>query len=195
MDGIVSLLAEPFYEQVAQLWAELERRFGLRGIYRTPYPHFSYHVATHYDWDGLTAVLQTLVQETAVLPITMTGLGVFTGAEPVLYMPVVRTAVLSQLHERVWMAVEPVSSGTQAYYSPDNWLPHITLAQHDLTPENLPVVTQWLNSQSLTWQMAVDNVSLIALREGKQVLDGRYPLQARSNWRASSFCLDDIVVR
>ena len=147
MNGIVALLESDFYERVEQLWAELSRRFGLQGIYQTPYPHFSYHVSTKYDVERVTAVLQQLAGETAVFTITTSGLGIFTGAKPVLYVPVVRTAVLSQLHERVWTAVQPASRGTQFYYSPDNWLPHITLAQHDLTPENLPAVTQWVTPE------------------------------------------------
>ena len=176
MNGIVSLLDREFYEWVGQLWLELRWRFGLQGIYQTPYPHFSYHVSTDYDLGRLSAVLPQLAQETAVFSVSTSGLGVFTGAQPVLYIPVVRTAELSQFHERVWTAVEPFSQGTLAYYSPDNWLPHITLAQHDLTPENLPEVTQWLNEQNLAWQMRVDNLSLIVLREGKQELDGCFAL-------------------
>lgn len=106
-------------------------------------------------------------------------MGIFTGPDPVLYIPVVRTAELSQLHQRLWTAVEPTSSGTQTYYSPANWLPHITLAQHDLTPENLPIITQWLNEQSLTWQIAIDNLSLIVDRYGKQELHSRHQLARR----------------
>ena len=138
MNGIVSLLDDHHYEQVERLWTKIGNHFGLRGIYRTPYPHFSYHVANDYDWGRLPSVLQEIARETAVFPITTSGLGIFTGLNPVLYIPVVRTAALSLLHERVWTAVSPASNNSQTYYSPTNWLPHITLAQHDLTPENLP---------------------------------------------------------
>ena len=44
MHGIVSLLDQPHYDQVEKLWVEIERRFGIKGIFVTPYPHFSYHV-------------------------------------------------------------------------------------------------------------------------------------------------------
>lgn len=176
MHGVVSLLDNRHYAQVEQLWAEIVSRFGLRGICKTPYPHFSYHVSTNYDLERLQSVLAGVARETAVFSITTGGLGIFTGPSPVLYIPIVRTAALSQLHERVWTAVESVSSGTQIYYSPANWLPHITLAQHDLTPENLPLIVRWLNQQSLNWQVTIDNLSLIIDTEGKQELNGRYQL-------------------
>jgi len=52
--AVVSLLDQSHYEKVEALWSELASRFGLRGIYRTPYPHFSYHVAAGYDVDRLS---------------------------------------------------------------------------------------------------------------------------------------------
>lgn len=176
MHGVVSLLDEQSYEQVERLWAELERRFGLRGIYRTPYPHFSYHVATDYDLERLPSVLEGIAGETAVFSISTSSLGVFTGANPVLYIPVVRAGALGHLHEQVWTAVEPISSGAQVYYSPANWLPHITLAQHDVTVKNLASVVEWLNAQHLNWQVSIDNLSLIVNRDGQQELYGRYRL-------------------
>jgi|GEM_PF-2442734 hypothetical protein len=53
MHAIVSLLDNTYYERVEQLWAELKRKFGVQGVYATPYPHFSYHIASHYDLDKL----------------------------------------------------------------------------------------------------------------------------------------------
>ncbi len=42
MHGVVSLLDCHYSQVVEDLWAELERRFGVDGVYVTPYPHFSY---------------------------------------------------------------------------------------------------------------------------------------------------------
>ncbi len=40
MHGLVSLLPEPHYTRVENIWQELETRFGLSGIQVTPYPPF-----------------------------------------------------------------------------------------------------------------------------------------------------------
>jgi 2'-5' RNA ligase len=176
MHGIVSLLDDAHYERVEQLWADLAIRFGLRGIYGTPYPHFSYHVAVGYDLTRLEPVLQAVAEATTVFTLNTSGIGMFNGDNPVLYMPVVRTAVLSELHERVWTAVAPHSSGAQDYYSADNWMPHITLAHHDLTPDNLAPIVAWLNQQNLTWQVTINNLSLIFDDSEKQTLHWRFEL-------------------
>jgi hypothetical protein len=49
MHGIGSLLDDKHYQLVENLWAGLEREFVVRGVYITPYPHFSYQIAQHYN--------------------------------------------------------------------------------------------------------------------------------------------------
>jgi hypothetical protein len=61
MHGVVSLLDHKHYQLTEKLWHELEREVGLRGVYITPFPHFSYHVACGYD----VATLEPILQHTA----------------------------------------------------------------------------------------------------------------------------------
>ncbi|HEX6385194.1 MAG TPA: 2'-5' RNA ligase family protein, partial [Anaerolineae bacterium] len=129
MHGVVTILDEAHYERVEALWADLKREFGVGNANVVHYPHFSYHVAGDYDLDRLAAALEAIARETAAFTVKASGLGIFTGPEPVLYVPVVRSAALTALHQRVWTAVEHASRDSIAYYAPDLWLPHITLGQ------------------------------------------------------------------
>lgn len=161
MHGVVSILDEAHYERVEALWAELKREFGVGSARVVHYPHFSYHVAVGYDLGRLTAALETIAGKTAAFTIKATGLGIFTGSEPVLYVPIVRSAALTTLHKQVWTAIEPASRESIAYYEPDLWLPHITLSQGDIDLANLGAIVQWLNEQSLNWDIPVTNLSVI----------------------------------
>ena len=64
MQGIVSLLDGEERERVEQLWEELRRDFGVRGIHAKRFPHFSYHVAEEYDPTRLRPALQELAGAT-----------------------------------------------------------------------------------------------------------------------------------
>ena len=174
MNGVVSLLDEVHDQKVRRLWAELERRFGLTGIQVTPYPHFSYHVAAAYDQPALLALLAQFAREAAVFTVRATGLGIFTGEEPVVYIPVTRTAVLTQLHQSLWPQIEPLSQGSVGYYEPQQWLPHITLGHADITGENIGPIISWLNGQALNWHITVDNLGLISDESGAQTLQTRF---------------------
>src|SRR5437764_1394983 len=115
MDGVGSFLDDTHYRLVEDLWAELEQRFGVRGVYVTPYPHFSYHVADHYDLTVLEPTLRRIAQGAPPFVVRTTGLGIFTGSSPVLYVPVVRDPVLTEFQRRLWQAVEPAGVDSVAY--------------------------------------------------------------------------------
>ena len=119
MHGIVSLLDSDHNQQVEELWVELERRFSVRGVYITPYPHFSYHVAQDYDLDKTESVLERITSNITTFKVRTSGLGIFTGASPVQYLPVVRSLELTQLHQELWEQISTASSGIVEYYHPD----------------------------------------------------------------------------
>ena len=186
MNGVVSLLDDKHYQLVEDLWLALKRQFGVEQIYKTPYPHFSYHVSPHYEQAQLIPLLQAFAQQTAVFTIRTTGLGIFTGSHPVVYIPVVRTPSLTALHQTLWTQVETTSQQSIVYYEPKQWLPHITLAHGDIGPDTLSSMLSWLNQQTLDWEITIDNVSLIRDTGNKQVVYGRYPFQSSKNRMGST---------
>jgi 2'-5' RNA ligase len=88
-------------------------------------------------------------------------LGFFTGPNPIVFIPVVRTTELSAFHQQIWERIEPLATDINPYYAPDKWTPHITLAYSDVTPENIACTMQKLTFQTYNWEIAVDNVSFI----------------------------------
>ena len=161
MNGIVSLLDDKHYELVENLWAELERKFGLKGVYITPFPHFSYQVAEHYEVELLESVLQRFALKSAKFKVKTTGLGIFTGVQPVLFIPVVRGPEITRFHRTLWLEISAIGSGIVAYYSAENWLPHITLAHGDIHPDNLPEIVRFLSKREFNWEITVNNLSFI----------------------------------
>ncbi len=171
MEGIVSLLDDAHYKLTEQLWAELAQQFGVNGVTVTPYPHFSYHVAPGYAPDeAVDAALAELARATTPFTVSTSGLGLFTGASPVLYVPVVRTAALSKFHQRVWEALEGLCFDPLAYYQSEHWLPHITIGFGDLRPDKLAAIVPFLSQHDFSWAMTIDNLAFFADRgEGQKV--------------------------
>ena len=174
MNGVVSLLDSAHDHAVRNLWAELAERLGLAGIAITPYPHFSYHVAQAYDDMQLDVALRDVARRTEPFRVQTTGLGVFTGELPVLYLPVVRTRELSSLHGELWKAISPLASGAVSYYRPATWMPHITLAHGDLTAARLPDVISLLGSRMFDWEISIDNFATLYAAGPKHELRRRY---------------------
>jgi 2'-5' RNA ligase superfamily protein len=176
MHGIVSLLDNDYNRLVEELWAELEREFSVHGVYVTPYPHFSYHVAKDYDVDKIEPVLQRITSDITTFKVRTSGLGVFTGNSPVLYIPVARSLELTQLHEELWQEVATASSGVQQYYHPGQWMPHITIGFGDISKDNLSQIIPFLAERNFSWEITVDNIALIYDTGIKQELKSRFDI-------------------
>lgn len=167
MHGLVSLLPEPYYHQVEDIWTELESEHGLRGIRVTPYPHFSWQIAAQYPFDALQSAMQAIAADTSPLQVRTTGLGIFTGEQPVLYIQVVRSPEITALHQNIWQAMQHVAHDLSPYYGPDFWMPHISLAYADLDAANIGPVMQRLAFRTYNWQMTIDNIAFIYEPDGQ----------------------------
>ena len=161
MHGVVSLLDDEHYALIEHLWDELETELGVRGLYNTPLPHFSYHVAERYDVDLLESVLPRLASNYPPFRVRTAGLGIFSGDHPVLYVAVVRSPALTALHRTLWQELAGASAGAVEYYHPEQWMPHITLADGHVLKDHLPDVARLLSARAFDWEIEVDNLALI----------------------------------
>lgn len=162
MDGIAACLDTAHTALVRDLWDELSRSFSIDALLRkTPIPHFSFHVAERYDQAQIESVLHQFAELQKPFQVRATGLGLFTGERPVLYIPIVRSLELSQIQASLWPHLTECAVGTSNHYHPERWLPHITLAHGDLSPENLPRVIQHWIGRSFDWSITINNISFI----------------------------------
>lgn len=176
MNGIVSLLDAHHYSHVEALWGELAARFGLRGVYVTPYPHFSYQVAPQYDWERLEPRLKRAAARLKPFTVRSSGLGVFTGAQPVLYVPLARSPSLQAAHRVIWEEVTPAATAPLPYYEADQWMPHITIGFGDVDAETLGQIVRLLGERDFSWEISVDNLAFIHNTGAQQVLRWQLPL-------------------
>ena len=181
MDGVVSLLDTQHTRIVESLWVELENEFGLSSRYVPRIAHFSYQIAETYNVKRLGAALEQFALGQRPFCVRTTGLALFTGASPVLYIPVVRNPELTRLHTALWQAIEDTGTGVSEHYHPDQWMPHITLAQGDLSSDNLPQIVRQLSGRNFAWEIAVNNVAFIAHRGDEYRLKLRFGFGTREN--------------
>ncbi len=173
-NAVISLLDREHYARVEELWAALQKKFGLNGIYATPFPHFTFQVVEHYDLEQLGPILQDFAEKQTSFKVKTGGLGIFNGPQPIVYIPLTRTLELSQLHAALWGTLSKTATGVNPYYQNEVWLPHISLCFDDLTPELLPEVINWLNAQNFYWEIGINNFAIVGDAGQEQTLLGRY---------------------
>jgi 2'-5' RNA ligase len=110
------------------------------------------------------------------------GLGIFTVANPILYIPVVRSPALSELHAEIWRIVKQSVPGPVAhYYHPDEWAPHITLAHGDIDQEKLAEIVRVLSRRNFHWEFNVTNLAIIYDTGRQQGLRCRFNFKGEKN--------------
>ena len=161
MYAIASLLDPISSQKIQELWNFLENDCGLFGIKETPLPHFSWQGANDYQFPQVTNALQKLSREISPFVVKTAGLGIFTSENPILYLSLVKTQQMIEAHKKIWDAVEFNADQLIKYYAPDSWMPHITLAYHDLNRNNLPCAFSELSFQPFNLEISVNNLAVI----------------------------------
>ena len=166
VNGIASLLDDLYATRVVGLWKLLESRCGLRGIHTELPPHFTWPVVDHYDMTRLEPALRAYVWAARNFTVRATGLGVFTGRNPVIYLHIIKDAALLHFHEQLWQWTQSAAIRPSPFYAPHSWTPHVTLAYGDVTRANLGCALETLAFEPFDWEIKVDNLALVCPKEG-----------------------------
>lgn len=113
--------------------------------------------------------LEVLCKKIKPFKVRTASLGLFIKQEPsrktsyVIYLPVVRTAELSEVQKTVWEGLEGIGNKVQGYYAPDRWMPHITLVHDEGTddPEMLGKVVSFIAGRyTFDWELDIENITV-----------------------------------
>jgi len=174
--AIVATVPEPHANHIHDLWTGLEARFNVHSELTSEFPHFSLHMAQGYEVEAVQEKLALFAAEHPPLRVRTAGLGMFTRSAHVLYIPLVRNPRLNDFHRDLWKVVSGLGEDVVAYYRPERWIPHITIALEKVDRYNLGGAMQWLSDQKLDWVFDVAELSLLEAKHGERRSVFRVPL-------------------
>jgi 2'-5' RNA ligase len=158
--GIISVLDGSHYQIVKDLWTEIDRSCGPRSPVPHPIPHFTYQTAEDYDLTQLNEIFRALAARSRPFWVPTAGLGVF--GDDVVYIVVPRVPHLDAYHARFWPETLPAARTPPAKgYSPDEWVPHITLALGPQIRDKVPEIVRLLYQRDLEWRIEVNNLTVV----------------------------------
>lgn len=182
MSIIAMLLHEPAATQVREWWGILQKDLHIAGVRaKVPFPHVTLLGCEGIEHPRIQAILTEYTHRIAPFSLRSLGLGLFLKPLPVLYTPIIRTPALSKLHQDLWIDVERLGGTMFKLYSPDHWIPHLTLAQGDLTTSNLREAFQALKEHHIALEFQVRNLTLFNYIGPRYEPQERYPLLGASS--------------
>jgi 2'-5' RNA ligase len=180
MLAIISILDLEGENAVKEIWRQLEAHCGLSGIKVFPYPHITWLGAVSCDKEMMILTLDQFASTTPPIQVKTNGLGTFSGENPVLYLPVVKDPNLVAFHQGMWERMNSCMSDRLIHYSPDQWMPHVTLAIKDVTPKRLACAVKLLCENEYILSINLDNLALVDQEgESAAVLCGHFKLRGQ----------------
>lgn len=146
--------------QVSRLWYALRKSCGLKAIYNVPRPHVTWFAADQINSSNVEQILIIMAEQTKALSLRTFGFGIFSGENPVLYLPIVKTKAMFNIHQQLWDQLCQQCNGHQSYYEPSKWVPHITLALKDLNKNNLTCAVNAIAFKPLELLIHIDAIAL-----------------------------------
>lgn len=175
--ALAALLDARHTEKVHQCWSVLEGKCGLKTLDVPPYPHVSFHGASEYQLDALDRQLRDMCREIDPFKIHTVGLGVFTGKIPVVYIPVVASRTLIELHHLLWEKTSHFGKQVNRLYQPEAWVPHITLLHDDIEVDCLNCIFSQFIEVPFVWEIEVNRLAVIYRKHGEYGLTQEYALK------------------
>jgi len=124
------------------------------------YPHITWHSAKEYQNNILEKSLQDLSTSWERTKIRVTGIGMFTGKTQVLYLPVIKTPSLVQMHKQIFKVSKPISKQPSKYFQPEIWIHHITIISDPDEQRSIPDAIHVLSDMKVDFEVEINNIAL-----------------------------------
>ena len=177
MYAIITELASESAGEIEQI-----RAAALTGCGPDPAPlqlplHLSWQGAESYYLDEVEVRMRTIAKTFGPITTRIDGVGFFTGVEPVVYLSVTRTPELSALNATLWEALSPLSRSVNHYFSPDEWVPHISILYgKPEMKEAIACMVSNLIAAPLRIEIKLDHIYLGYFRNDDHGVQFRFPL-------------------
>lgn len=99
-------------------------------------PHITLLACDSVDVTAASAFLERVATVTPSFPVSLRSFGLFPAPLPVAFLAPKVTSDLLVLQARIFAEFSPLAAGCSSLYSPEQWIPHCTLAL-ELSPQHL----------------------------------------------------------
>ncbi|MDD2521685.1 MAG: 2'-5' RNA ligase family protein [Anaerolineaceae bacterium] len=164
MQALVSLLPEPYFQAVEDIWNDLDKRFGCRHAYERPKPHFTWQYAESYD-DTYAQTLEGLCSGLSAVEVQTDIVTRFSESDPVVFLRIVPTLELLNVHRILWEGLRPFWNKPSMLYQPGEWVPHITLSMNGERWCDSAAVCDFLSTKDLQWSFKVEKLTMLSLSD------------------------------
>jgi 2'-5' RNA ligase len=152
-------------------WPKIESVCQYSGMIPHTIPHFSWQTAENYRLEPAREKLKELSNSIEPFPFSTSGLGIFPNDRKIIFLIIVKSKKLLEVHEYIWNEMLPFTINPRMHYSPENWIPHISLNFQDLTSDQFQCSIDELLKIDLQFTFQVKQLGILFLNENNSGID------------------------
>jgi 2'-5' RNA ligase len=157
--AVVSLIREETWQKILELIGNpSEINSQPKG---SEYIHISWLVAQNINIPEFEKTLKNIAKKQTPLLISSGGLGIFGGEKPKITLNLARNASVDKLHSIIWRKSQLLMSEIKQYYSPELWMPHITLVQNGFGKDDYQKIINKLIYTTFQIQVSITNLAIL----------------------------------
>jgi 2'-5' RNA ligase len=163
--GIASLLTGVERDEVLRFWDVFEKDYNSIGVRSFDHPNLGFQGGGSSNIDILKAELVNLCNNITPFEVIVDGFGYFEAPSKVVYLQVRKTNQLIEIHKEINRFLSKNCISTFQLYTPEYWVPHITLAMDDLSETSFDTFKNKQKNYSLTFNQKISNLALVEFKD------------------------------
>jgi 2'-5' RNA ligase len=167
--GIASLLIGNERDEVLRFWNVFETEYNSIGVQSFDHPNIGFQGGSCLSIDSLKDELSNLCNALSPFEIIVDGFGFFGASSKVVYLKVLKTNELIELHKKINNSLGKCCENLFQLYTPENWVPHITLAMDDLSETGFNKFKERYKDNSPSFKQTISNLVLVEFKDNGRV--------------------------
>lgn len=167
--GIASLLTGNERDVVLRFWNVFETEYNSCGVQSFDHPNLGFQGGSCSNLDSLKDELSNLCVALSPFKVTIEGFGFFEAPSKVVYLKVLKTDELIEIHKKINNSLAKCSENLFEYYKPENWVPHITLAMDDLSETDFNNFKEKYKDYFPSFKQTISNLALVEFNKNGRV--------------------------
>jgi hypothetical protein len=123
--------------------------------------HFSWIVSNGINFENVSNSIKRIAESRNKFETSYGGIGIFPGEKPVATFILVRNEMLNMLQSEIWQACEGQMGNVNKHYSPNAWVPHVTLLNQNITDDEYCQFLTTSIHNEIEFKVKIDNIAII----------------------------------
>ncbi|MEH7113276.1 2'-5' RNA ligase family protein [Neobacillus niacini] len=167
--GIASIMTGIERDEVLRYWNVFETEYNSIGVQSFDHPNLGFQAGRCSNIDSLKDELSNLCAALSPFEVIVEGFGFFEAPSKVVYLKVNKTDGLLELHKKINKSLAEYCKDLFEFYTPENWVPHITLAMDDLSETGFNDFKKRYKDYLPSFKQTISNLALVEFKNNGRV--------------------------